>query len=143
MCAVYALRHVPLRGAHHSIVAQGNVSRKTLSSGTWDLVNSEILARNEEKHEIPEIPRSVDLRPISLVSRIRGGNQSETPHIPYIWTIEVLGKECTHKTREFQRSGDPGISDQPPQQTSRGVGRKSLDFRISGIHVVCVCIPFP
>ena len=35
MCAVYTLRPVPFRGAHRSIVAQHNVSRNTLSTGTW------------------------------------------------------------------------------------------------------------
>ena len=35
MCAVYTLRPAPIRGAHHNIVAQHNVSRKSLSTGTW------------------------------------------------------------------------------------------------------------
>ena len=94
-----------------------------MSSGTWDMVNSEILARNEETHKIPEIPISVDLRPISLVSRIRGGATNQKHR-----TFHIFGQlkswersAHTHKTREFQRSGDPEISDQPPQQTSRGV----------------------
>ena len=54
MCAVYTLRPVPLRGAHHSIVAQQNVSRNTLSTGNGVVV-SHPLSMREALGSIPSV----------------------------------------------------------------------------------------
>ena len=130
MCAVYTLRHVPLRGAHHSIVAQDNVSRKTLSSGTWDLVNSEILARNEEKHKIPEIPRSVDLRPIFPGSLELGG-ATHQKHRTFQRFGELKSWERNaHKNHVNSR--DPRIRRFPTNPRSRHPGGLVGNLWISG-----------